>query len=886
MKFGGMMMNAVIRLFHTLARAYPEEFRAIYGPDMEAATEDMVRSMQARRGWRRSLVPLLGMLFDMLLRLPAEYGAEMRQDARLAMRLMRKTPVVTAAAAISLGIGISSVTGMFSLFDRVVLSPTPQVAAPERLVRLRGAASYPDYEHYRDASRSTEAISAYIAPVPFVMKHEREAERIWGHIVSPDYFTTLGTPMYAGAAGFRAGHPTAVLSYQLWHRRFGGSRAILGQTVSINGKAVEITGVAAAGFQGASPMMTAADLFLPTTVQEQVAPELARGALTDRKVAAFQVICRLAPGATTREAESELDGMARRLEQSRGDTEAAQDTARRVELIPGGRLLPVPDRNLPMLMSFPLLINGLTLWIAGASVAHMLLARTAERSRELAVRLSLGASRARLVRQLLTETMLIALLAGVIGLGLSWWSLVSLGDILSLMPEYVRLTVPLDLRSALFTAAIAIASGIAIGAVQAFEMTRRGLNEALKSGSNSRLRKYKALSSRNLLVLQQVAASLMILMLTAWVAIGFRQVADTQLGFDIRNLHMMSLDPVRDGYSVGRARQFLEELPDRVRTLPGIRDAAIAQTRPFTGLGTGRQASVVEGNATRSLPKIQVEAVGHGLLETAGIQLIGGRSFSASNQGGAPEAVINARLAAEIAADQTALGKLIEIGGERYQVAGVAGNVRRSMLFEPQQPVLYRLARAEELERPTREGVALLVRTDPGVDAAGAVRKMLSIEDGDVTVFAATTIADELKKTMWLARYTAATYTVIGVFGLMLALTGLAGVTAQAVIRRTKEIGIRIALGAQHHAVIRMVMREGMVLVAVGLVAGFVSALAIARLMGAHMDSLAATLDLSITSPIVSIGAPLLLALVSLAACWAPARRSAKIDPATALRAE
>jgi hypothetical protein len=458
-----MKMNGVIRLFRALARAYPEEFRATYGDDMEAAAEDTVRSMLARRGWRQSLVPLVRMLFDMLLRLPAEYGAEMRQDARLAVRLMRKTPVVTAAAAASLGIGISSVTGTFSLFDRVVLSATPQVAAPERLVRLQGTASFPDYEHYRDASRSIEALSAYVAPVPFVVKHGGEKERVWGHIVTPDYFATLGTPIYAGAADLSAGHPTAVLSYRLWQRRFGSSRAILGQTVSINGKAVEITGVAAEGFQGASPMMSAADLFLPTTVQEQVAPELARGALTDRKVAAFQVIGRLAPGATMQEAETELDGIARRLEQSRGDTEAAQNMARRAHLVPGGRLLPVPDRNLPMLMSFPLLLNGLTLWIAGASVAHMRLARTAARSRELAVRLSLGASRARLVRQLLTETVLIALLAGGIGLCLAWSSLVSFRDILSLMPEYMQLAVPLDLRAVLFTVAIAIASGFAIG---------------------------------------------------------------------------------------------------------------------------------------------------------------------------------------------------------------------------------------------------------------------------------------------------------------------------------------------------------------------------------------------------------------------------------------
>ena len=879
-------MNAVIRMFRALAHAYPEEFRAIYGDDMEAATEDAVRSMLARRGWRKSLVPLLGMLFDMLLRLPAEYGAEMRQDTRLALRLMRKTPVVTAAAAVSLGIGISSVTGTFGLFDRVVLKPTPQVAAPERLVRLHGAASYPDYEHYRDASRSTEALSAYIAPVPFVVKHGGDSERVWGHIVTPNYFTTLGTPMHTGAADLSAGHPTAVLSYRLWQRRFGGSRAILGQTVSINGKAVEITGVAAEGFHGASPMLTAADLFLPTTVQEQVAPELARGALTDRKVAAFQVIGRLAPGATMHQAEAEFDGMARRLEQSRGDTEAGQNTARRVQLVRGGRLLPVPDRNLPMLMSFPLLMNGLMLWIAGASVAHMLLARTAARSRELAVRLSLGASRARLVRQLLTETVLIALLAGVIGLGLSWWSLASFEDLLIVMPGYVQLALPLDLRAVLFTAAIAIASGVAIGALQALETTRRGLNDALKAGSDSRLRKYKALSSRNLLVLQQVAASVMILMLTAWVAIGFRRLSDAQLGFDIRNLHMMSLDPVRDGYGAGRARQFLEGLSDRVRVLPGVREAAIAQTGPFTGLGTRRPASIVEGSATRSLPKIQVEAVGRGLLETAGIQLISGRSFSAGKQGGAPEAVINAKLAAEITGDETALGKLIDIGGERYEVVGVVVNVRRAMLFEPQQPVLYRLVKAEELERPTHEGVALLVRTDPGVDAAGAVRRMLGGKDGDVTVFAATTMTDEVKKTMWLARYTADIYSVIGVFGLVLALTGLAGVTAQAVVRRTKEIGIRIAVGAPHSAVVRMIMREGMVLVAVGTVAGLASALAIARLMGAHMDSLAATIDFRITDPIVSVAAPLLLALVSLAACWAPARRSGKVDPVKALRAE
>jgi len=877
-----------LRLYRTLASAFPQEFKNAYGEELVQVAEDAIEPIWRRHG----VLGLVRLLVDIAIRVPAEHLAEMRQDIRYGLRTLAGSPGFTAVALISLSLGIGVATSAFSEMNGFVLRDVPGVRKPGELVTLAGTASYPDYQRYRRLDLFSSML-AYVAPVPFGVALGRVFDE---------------RDQRPGDA------PSVVVSYRFWKNRLGSDAAAIGKALLVNGQPCTIIGVGPPKFQGASPMIYGADLWLPVSVGGRVAPELADGALERHDLPIFHVVGRLKPGVSPAGAEAALDAVARQLEQEHGDRDRNQQ-GRRVMLLPGGKLLPVHKRDLPLLTGFMTLLGGMILLIASSNVANMLLARAADRRKEIAVRLALGAGRARLIRQLLTESMLLAAGAGVLGF--------LMASVLMHFASREKLPYPMPLsfhlepdgRVLLFTIALTGFTGLAFGLLPALQATRTDLTPALKEGGNVRLRRFRRLSLRNLLVLSQVAGSLALLLMTGFLVIGHRRIAGPEVGFEARHLYLISLDPIRDGYSGEEAATFFRTLLDRIKLLPSITGASLADSAPMSMIGKpGTMFAIAGTDDSREIHWARKYVVGSDYFDTIGIPILRGRGFRKQDEADSPMAVIvSEKLVRDCWKGRDPLGRRIEIGNEdvpsfelagnrtsaalrrpmlgrtrTYEVVGVAKNMRDGLDLVPADApaVMYLPLRPAEYARSSLHGVTLIVRAAPGVDAVGAVRREISAIDDHVTPFNARGMPEQIEELMFPVKVALWTYGFIGIFGLILASVGLAGVTAYSVAQRRREIGIRVALGAGKRDVLGLVMKEGAALVAVGMIIGLGAALAGIRFLSAIMAVISRTAGRSSSDPLLLAGAPLLLAAVALAACYLAARKSLRIAPAVALRQE
>jgi len=896
-----------LKIYRRIAGAFPEEFRRIHGEEMDLLTEDMIRDVAARRGTAGLIPTMLRILADVALRLPVEYAAELGQNVRYGARMLMKSKGATIASILSLGIGIGMTTSMYSEMESFLLRDLPGAREPEGLVRALRGISFANFEYFRDHSGQFESITAFLGTVPFVVNNGTQSRRVNGHLVSPEYFQVLGVQPAVGRV-FNAtsdqGRTVAVVSHRFWQASLGGALDVIGRPIRINGNAVEIVGVGPKDFLGASPMLMAADVFMPTTVQQRIVPELGKDALTDRKLAAFQFAGRLKRGITAKMAESTLDGEMRQLEQQFNDP-GKERKERRIELLSGGRMLPIREADLPVMLAIPTLLCGLMMWIACANVATMLMAKSSARMKEIAVRLSVGASRGRLIRQLLTESVMLSLLGGAAGWLFAWWSVRQASIFRDVLPSTMNFEMFLSWRALVFTFAISAFSGILFGLAPALQSTRADLSSAMKAGAAAQLRRYGWLSTRNMLILQQVAASLMLLLFCGFVVIGMRRNTNVDLGFEAKNLWMLSLDPVRDGYDGPRAADFFKKLRERVERIPGIESASLTQTTPLTMFSgealiaenENLMHARAEGKAESKEQKreklfaavqgMRGERVGAGFFETVGIPILAGRTFvEADAKQDSRVIVINETLAKQQWPGGAAVGHTLRIEGKEYQVIGVVKDIRSGMVMDVARPGVFRPIDPEEYARPSAEGVTLILRTKPGVDAGLEVRRLVAGIDPNITVFKVTSMVEQVRQLLFMMNYAILVYSGIGVFSLVLAAAGLAGVTAYAVARRTKEIGIRVALGATRRQVMGLVMKEGIVLVLAGTAFGFAAAYASVRILATFMDNFETMTKQSVGDPLIVVGGPALLAGLTLLACWLPARRSLRIDPQVALREE
>jgi predicted permease len=805
-----------------------------------------------------------------------------------------------------------------------LLRALPGAQNPDQLVALQLPVSYPAYKQYRELNDLFSGTFAYVAPVPFDVSVGASpsaslggpTERTWGQLVTPSYFSTLGVRPLLGRffdpADEQPGRaPAAVISHRFWADRLGSDPSIVGKTLRIGGYSSMVIGVGPDEFRGASPAIFPADVWLPVSVDARLAPELADHALERRDLTMFQVVGRLRPGIAEDRAKLELDAADRRLAESYGELDRDR-MAKHVELLQGGKIIPVRKQDLPFFRDFFMILGGLVLLIACANVANMMLARAAGRRREISVRLALGAGRGRLIRQLLTESMLLAAGAAVPAFLLSCWLMRLASRVKMPLPIPMTLDLTPDWRALLFTFVLTGLTALGFGLAPALQATRTDLVSALKEGGQVRLHRFRALSLRNILVLGQMAASLTLLLLTGYLGLGIQSTVGVQEGFNPKNLYLISLDPVRDGYSGARAAAFFDRLLERVRVLPGVTDACLTDTLPVATDGNPGVRFSSAGPQATGEPEhywARKHMVGRDYFETAGIKILAGRSFQRQDEETQAAAVIVSRQAVrEFWKGEDPVGRRIEIanaaaaGGmalwpgtfdhrsnmlatERhvFEVIGVAGDVSEDLVASKKHPAIYFPLRPVDYAQPSLRGMTLMVRSANGVDAIGGVRREINAIDPGITPFNARSMIEHISQYMSTLRGASWTYGLIGLSGLVLAAVGVAGVTAYSVAKRGHEIGIRMALGAQKGNVLALVMKEGAALVIVGTLGGLALAWAGIRALSGMFFAVASVRS---SEPVLLVGAPLLLAGLALLACYLPARRSMRIDPVVTLRQE
>jgi predicted permease len=836
--------------------------------------------------------------------------AELNQDVRFGLRRLAGSPGFTTVALVSLSLGICIATCAYSEMNGL-LRDLPGVSKPDQLVAFQAPISYPDYKRYARLSDLFSATFAYVAPVPFGVSLGGRTERIWGHLVTPSYFHTLDVRPFLGRVFDRhdeqPGNATVVVSYRFWQQHLGSDPSIVGKPLRINGREATVIGVGPKKFLGASPYLFVSDLWLPVSVDAAMAPELAGNALERRDLTMFQVVARLRPGVTEGAAAVELDAVAQQLAEANGVGDR-ENKGHRILLATGGKVLPLRKQDMPFFKEFLMVLGGLVLLIACINVANMMLARAADRRKEIAVRLALGASRGRLIRQLLTEATLLAMGAAGPAFLLSVWLMRLMSGLKEPLPIPVSLDLTLDWRALVFTIIVTGLAGIAFGLAPALQASRTDLTPALKEGGRVQLRRYRKLSLRNGLVVCQMAASLTLLLLTGYLGLGIQSTLGVQEGFNPRNLYLISLDPVRDGYSADRSADFFRRVLDRVKGLPGVVSACLTDTVPVAIDGnSGVRFWTPGSDAAQEVQDARRHMVGHGYFETAGIRILAGRGFREADEADSATAVVvSEELVRRYWSGEDVLGRRIEVSSDAasptfggmpgtidfragvignqqrvFQVVGVAKDVTEDIIANRKRPVVYFPLHQPDYAQPSLRGVTLMIRAVPGVDILTAVRREITAIDSKLTPFNGRSMIEQIAQFMSMLQAAAWTYLLIGVFGLVLASVGLAGVTAYAVAQRGHEIGIRMALGAQRRNVLGLVMKEGVALVTIGTITGLACAWVGIRALSGLFFAVASVQS---NDPVLLVGAPVLLAGVALVACYLPARRSTRIDPIKMLR--
>ncbi|MBV9925153.1 MAG: ABC transporter permease [Acidobacteria bacterium] len=808
------------------------------------------------------------------------------KDVQYAARVLLKSPGFTAVAVIALALGVGANTAIFSVVNAVLLKPL-NYKDPGQLVLinhnypkidLKAAVSAAGYGYYRDNAKSFSNIAAGTGWA-VNLTGEGEPERLQGIAVTPNMFQTLGVEAAQGRTftpeeGQAGANKSVVLSDAFWRRRFGGV-AVVGKSVMLNGEPYTVVGVMPPGFQfGREWTGQASDIYGPLTfTPQQLDPNTG---LTSENLG---VVARLRPGVKAEQAQAELDSIAADL---------------RRQYMPGadesnwGLLLTRFDEFVVGQIRTALLVLlgavAFVLLIACANVANLMLARAAVRQREIAVRTALGASRWRLVRQLLTESVLLSVAGGAVGLLLAMWGV----DLLLRLNENQiprAAEIGLDSNVLLFTLGVSVLTGIVFGLAPAFQTSGVNLHDTLKEGGRSG-RVGVRRGVRNALVVAEMAFAVILLVGAGLLIRSFMRLQQVNPGFQPRGVLAMlvSLPPNQYGDQARRAafdRQLLEQL----RALPGVKGAATNTSLPMSGWNQSGSFRI-EGRtvaANESSPHGARWMPSEDYFQTMGISLIKGRYFDARDTAEAPGvAIIDETLARKYWPDEDPLGKRITFEGGPQQprwreVVGVVAHVRNEGLEGESRGQYY----VPYAQRANNTDIFVVVRTDGDpAQLAPAVRGRIASVDPDLPVYKVTTMEKMVSDSLAQRRFSMTLFGVFAALALALAVVGLYGVMSYAVAQRTHEIGLRMALGAQGRDVLRMVVGQGMGLVAVGLALGLAGAFVLTRLMASLLY------DVSAADPLTYAGIAVLLAAVAFLASYLPARRATKVDPMVALRYE
>lgn len=833
------------------------------------------------------------------------------QDVRYGLRMLRKHPGVTAVGVASLAVGIGVCTYFFSQFNAMVLRPLPGARAPRALAATSETFSYPVFERFRELDAVADGAAAYLGPTPFHVVFDEsapasEGARIFGHLVSPEYFPVLGVTPAAGRffdpEAERAGSAAVVVvSDSFWRRRLNADPRAVGRTLRINGGSVTIVGIAPAGFRGVFPV-NPADVFVPVTAGPSVAPELRGDVLRDPEARRFHVVLRLARGVSTSAAEAALDTVARAPGAERTDVDdETRREGRQVTLLRAGRVGRLTTRQLWLVAGLNGLLVALVLSLACANLAGLLMARAGDRRRETALRMAVGAPRARLIRQLLTESVMLSLAGGVAGVVFSYWLVRAAEWVTAAAATPFDMDLRIDPAVCLFVAFVAVAAGVGAGLPPAFSATRRGGAAVPNGGWPAPLRGYRRFGFRNLFVGYQVAVSVMLLIVVGYLVIGFQRFDGIDPGFDATGMAMFEIDPPRDGYSPAQADVLFAEIPETLGALGAVAAAAVADHAPLGdvfGSAAGRSDFRVSAGAPAGGAPVRESVtrrhVGFGYFAALGVPVVQGREFTkrdherrcARGAGATAETpvVVNRTAAGRLFGGDAPVGRPLRAAERRHVVVGVVQDTRPSFLTAEPAPTVF-LPFPEHCGRPA-QAATVLIRGVAGLDSIAAVRRELARSHPDLTTFNLRTVNEHLERFDRMIRFNSNQFGGLGLFGLLLASIGLASVTAYAVTRRRKEVAIRLALGAKRSDVLRLVLREGVVLLAAGALFGGVGAFWLSRSLSSLLVDFARVFAVSAGDPLLLAGVPALIVCITFLFCYFPARRATRIDPAATLRAE
>jgi predicted permease len=822
--------------------------------------------------------------------------ADLWQDLRFGARMLRKQPGFTLIAVLTLALGIGANTAIFSLANALLLRSLP-VPQPEQLVTIgRGEGlgeplSYPDFAALRERNEVLSGLAAsHFAGVSF--GNGSRSEMLRGELVSSDYFDVLGVRPLLGR-GFapeeeRSPQTVVILSHALWQSRFSSDTSIVGKTITLHRQAYMVIGVAPAGFNGMTEMFRT-DLWLPLRMLPQAHP-MFRDSLANRHDQIFAAIGRLKSEVSLTQAQTALEAINRQLELAEPPPAARQrdpNEDRSLKLDhPQGVNLPHFRRRIQMATALLFVVVGIVLLIACANVANLLLARSTVRRKEIAVRLALGASRWRLLRQLLTESALLGLLGAGAGLLLALWLNRVLMMLKPPLPESwgLRLDLQLDANVLGFTLLLALAVSLLFGLLPALAASKPDVVQALKdeTGVQGRRGFFRRFHLRNVLVVGQLAVSLVLLITAGLFIRSLQQMQRVDPGFQTENRLALSFNLEQEGYDESRGREFSRQLLERARALPGVQAAELTNFLPL-GFMALAEPITFEGRPTPPASELTYAAsqiVGAEYFRTLGTPLVRGRAFTPQDTANAPAvAIINETLARRFYPNVDPLGQRVRIGNPASnppprEIIGIVKDTAIRSIGEEPALVTYR-----PLAQQPSSFQTLVVHAAGNPKALlPALRREVQMLDENLPVQEIKTVEEIVAFSFWPMRMGAGLVGAFGLLGLLLASVGLYGVMSYAVAARTREIGVRMALGADAKDVLALIVKHGLTLSLLGVSLGVLLALAATRLLQRLLFGIVAS------DPVTFISVALLLTIIALVACWIPARRATKVDPMIALR--
>jgi len=815
------------------------------------------------------------------------------QDIRYAFRSMRKAPGFGAVAVVSLALGVGANTTIFTLLNAALLAPLP-VDRPSELVAAytvdqstiggfgnQGPMSYQNLKDYRQRNQLLSDLAGYSFAQPVSVITASAPQQAFAELVTGNYFSVLGVKAAKGRV-FTADEdttpgavPVVVVSYGFWQRRLGGDTTAVGRVMPLNGTGFTIVGITPEGFRGVNSLISP-DLWVPSMMYAQVLPSQLRGWIDERRALLFFAAGRLKPGATLRQAEANLKSIAAALEREY----PAPNKGRGIALRPLVEATIFPGiRDIFILGGAVLMtVVGLVLLIACSNVANLLMARASARSQEIAIRMAMGASRTRLFRQLLTESVVLAMLGGIAGIAVA---AAARDGIWSLRPPFLAdnfVDLTIDGRVLAFTAVVSLLTAVIFGVIPAMRASRPDLVDQLKEETRGAGTGRRRATLTRALVVVQVALSVVALVAAGLFLRSLGRANQIDPGFDVEHVAVVTVNAGQGGYDGERAREFFRTVQNRVAAIPGVQSTAWASSAPLAG--SLLKTIIKEGeNPELSTARVLATAVvaTPGYFQTLRIPLLRGQDFADTDRDSSQRvAIVNQTLADRIWPHEDPIGKRFRFFTDRSyrQVIGVVKTSKYTTLGEDPQPAAY-----TPLEQDFSDAMVLVVRTsgDPAA-ALGTAQGEVRALDAHVPLQNPYTMRALLNQSLWPARLAAILLGTVGMIALALASIGLYGVMAYSVTQRTREIGVRMAVGANRGQVLAMVLRQAMTLVFIGLAIGVTAALALARLVTRLLFGMSA-IDLATFS-----GVCLLLAAVGIIASSFPAWRASRLDPIIALR--